>query len=373
MEKIFYKAVTTNIKTLASMNVWTSPEYQRQSGAWTIEAKSYLIETTISNLLIPPLFFSYKQNTYQMIDGLQRYTSIIEFINNQFALTFTNNYEGTLYWDENLKQYHKIDLSGCKFKDLNDDIQALINNYSITYYYFENVTPIQIQDIFNRLNNGIALTYYEKLNGLYTNLDYWQTIKNFINDTDQYGNKTHMLWDDSKVFFKNFNGERTATQSFWTMIFFIVHSTPLKHIETMNFIENTDYAKHVEQYVNSYNNLHPSEKNLERSYVQEISKTLSEAFIPFKEVYEKLKEKKSYINKKISFDNINHILPIFLLFVHLVHNNISIDLTYVYNKLYNVYFNVGSPIYSNYQRTNGNSFKQRQARFQILLDYFFNC
>ena len=62
------------------------PEYQRNF-IWDNSRKSRLIESIIINIPIPPIFlYEIEFATYEVMDGLQRISTIIDFLNNKFAL-----------------------------------------------------------------------------------------------------------------------------------------------------------------------------------------------------------------------------------------------------------------------------------------------
>lgn len=67
-----------------------NPPYQRNK-VWTIEAKRCLIETIISNNTINAMHICIKDEdveSYYVIDGKQRFTTIIDFANGDFPITF---------------------------------------------------------------------------------------------------------------------------------------------------------------------------------------------------------------------------------------------------------------------------------------------
>ena len=62
------------------------PEFQRRH-RWSLEKKSKLIESFIMNVPIPPIFLYEKDfSEYEVMDGLQRISAIIEFYENSYAL-----------------------------------------------------------------------------------------------------------------------------------------------------------------------------------------------------------------------------------------------------------------------------------------------
>ncbi len=63
------------------------PEFQRRH-RWSVEKKSRLIESFIMNVPVPPIFLYEKDySQYEVMDGLQRITAIVEFYENRYALS----------------------------------------------------------------------------------------------------------------------------------------------------------------------------------------------------------------------------------------------------------------------------------------------
>jgi len=80
-----------------------NPEYQRRK-RWDNGRKSRLIESFIMNVPLPPIFlYEYEYSKFEVMDGLQRLTSIYDFYSENFAL------EGLEYWKElNEKKYSEL-------------------------------------------------------------------------------------------------------------------------------------------------------------------------------------------------------------------------------------------------------------------------
>lgn len=360
-KKIFIRSQPWRIDLLASKDnhISASPEYQRRAGVWSMEAKSYLIDTLISGLPLPPLYFAKDGFKFQIIDGLQRYTVINEFIQNQFSLKFTPKYEGTQYWDNEQKAYRRINLSDKRFRDLDPYLQNHIKLSFVDVIEIENANADQIRNIFNRLNNGVALTPYDKANGAYINLKLWQEIKKFREEAE------HNLWDNNQKFQEAFDGESTADGSFWALIFLTVHSDP--DSLTWNFFDKYNYADRLEEYACKYERLSSKFQIKENRCIEEVRLKFDEAFISFKSVYLQLKDQAAKRKSKILFDNPNHVMPLFLLFAFISINNIDIDTEVLLMELSNTYFEETSATFEDYKRANGNAAKQRKKRFEILL------
>lgn len=62
------------------------PEYQRRL-RWDRPKKSRLIESFLMNVPVPPIFlYEYDIGRYEVMDGQQRLSSVIEYFNNEFSL-----------------------------------------------------------------------------------------------------------------------------------------------------------------------------------------------------------------------------------------------------------------------------------------------
>lgn len=162
-----------------------SPPYQRLS-VWSIEKKAFFIDSILKNLPIPPVFLRQKiddstgKTSYEVIDGKQRLTSIIEFIEDVFPTS-----------DETEDPFHDEELAGKLFSEIDGErlgnYKKMFWRYQIPVEYIDSDDPVVIDKIFDRLNrNGEALNgqelrhsnYYDskllKLTYKLTKNDFWQ-------------------------------------------------------------------------------------------------------------------------------------------------------------------------------------------------------
>ncbi len=137
-----------------------NPEYQRRK-RWGNDKKSRLIESFIMNVPLPPIFlYEYEYAKFEVMDGLQRLTSIEDFYNGKFAL------EGLEYWTE---------LEGKKYEELPKEIKSGIDRrYISSIILLEETAKTEEeaeklkQIVFERLNSGGEnLTGQETRNALY--------------------------------------------------------------------------------------------------------------------------------------------------------------------------------------------------------------
>lgn len=137
-----------------------NPEYQRRK-RWDNGRKSRLIESFIMNVPLPPVFlYEYDYSKFEVMDGLQRLTTVYDFYSGNFAL------EDLGYWKE---------LEGKKYDELPEEIQKGIDRrYISSIVLLEETakTPEEAealkQIVFERLNSGgEKLTPQETRNALY--------------------------------------------------------------------------------------------------------------------------------------------------------------------------------------------------------------
>ncbi len=132
----------------------------QRSFVWERHRMSELIWSIIMGFPIPPVYSerggseSDKVKVYDVLDGQQRCTSIYKYLNDEFALT---ELKPIPYLDENGDE-HSIDISGKKFSELDEELQDIIKDATITVKYYDNLDQSQKAEMFRRLNNGKPLS-----------------------------------------------------------------------------------------------------------------------------------------------------------------------------------------------------------------------
>lgn len=151
---------TINSETDGKKVYKLKPKYQRRL-TWDAEQKSKLIESFIMNVPVPPVFlYEYEYGFYEVMDGLQRMTTIKEFLENTFALT------GLVEWSELNNRY---------FENLPEQIRNGIGRRDLYYINLlkestteEEKAKTMKKVVFERLNTGgMKLDPQEIRNALY--------------------------------------------------------------------------------------------------------------------------------------------------------------------------------------------------------------
>lgn len=138
--------------------------FQRHTGMWSSITQSNLIWAMLADSYIPPIvLLKDRAGTdekgkdtyeYQILDGLQRLTTVFKFVNGEYALhsaTPEVEVDGTLY-----------DLAGCFFSDLSEECQQAITGYRFIVQNLENYTMEEAEKLFFNINSGVALSTIQK-------------------------------------------------------------------------------------------------------------------------------------------------------------------------------------------------------------------
>lgn len=148
------------VSMLDSGNYELQPEFQRRR-RWPMDKKSRLIESLIMNVPIPPIFlYEDRYSHYEVMDGLQRLTTIYDYYKNGFKL------EGLEEWPE---------LNGRRYRELPQQVRRGVDRRylsSIILLQETAKTPQEAQRlkqlVFERINSGgVHLEPQETRNALH--------------------------------------------------------------------------------------------------------------------------------------------------------------------------------------------------------------
>lgn len=163
------------------------PEYQRKA-IWPERAKVSLMETILLGYPIPEIYLAYEtspegEQTASVVDGQQRLTSLLEFLNNKFPLDGLED-------DKLSKKFE-----GKFFKELPEDVRTEFFQYRFPIRRLSNLADEFVRSVFARVNRvNMVLTDQELRNALLPG-----PFNDFLKDC-----ATHEINDHSGVF----SGER---------------------------------------------------------------------------------------------------------------------------------------------------------------------
>ena len=139
-------------------NEYYIPDYQRDSEQWDEMKKSLFIESIINNFTVPPIIvcpdYTDGDEKFELVDGQQRLTTLLDFKNNILRLCK----EELLEYADNVREL----VQNKKFSELDNEIQIQILNYKISIV---KLSPFLFNDlylkleIFRRINEtGVPLS-----------------------------------------------------------------------------------------------------------------------------------------------------------------------------------------------------------------------
>lgn len=153
------------------------PDFQRNY-VWSEKQKIYLIDTLINNFSVPKVYVSQRYDGengdtfYDVIDGQQRLTTIINFINGEFKLSKSKHPK---------PDYFNSKYDGKYFVDLPQDIKKRILSYSFTVDLVEGDTR-DISEMFLRLNLSNSTLNKEEIYHSQYSGDFMTLIKKISSD-----------------------------------------------------------------------------------------------------------------------------------------------------------------------------------------------
>lgn len=136
------KISVANIRDMVARgDLVTNHQYQRAPGLWPPAARSYFIDTIVEGFIFPPVYFheylerSTKKTKTEIVDGQQRITTIIAFLNGDFAL------------GRNSKSHQ-----GMRFEDFDEETQNRFLSYTMSVDTIREADRNQILQMFRRMN-----------------------------------------------------------------------------------------------------------------------------------------------------------------------------------------------------------------------------
>ncbi len=141
----------------ARKDLVVNKSYQRGAGLWPASARSYFIDTILTNFPFPKLYFSEsldrlsRKVVREIVDGQQRFTTIIDFINDKFRLTSVSQ-----------------QFAGKSFSELPEETQLSFLAHPVPVDVIRNASKPEILEMFRRMNAyTLPLNESEKRHALF--------------------------------------------------------------------------------------------------------------------------------------------------------------------------------------------------------------
>lgn len=136
-----------------------APDYQRHF-VWDEKRQSTLIESIFLGIPVPSMFMATnKDSSWEVIDGLQRLTTLINFLGSEEELRGIK----TSYKELKLTGLDKVDaMNGVLFKDLPSSIKIMFLTRPMRITVLNDRSDFSVRyDLFERLNTG-GITLHEQ-------------------------------------------------------------------------------------------------------------------------------------------------------------------------------------------------------------------
>jgi hypothetical protein len=146
-----YNGLVQNLRT--DSTVVYIPSFQRQVNQWDLETKQKFIGSLIYSgiPLTQPILLGkiVEDERLWLLDGLQRLSTVLDFVDCKFKITDPDTGE---------------ELS---FADLDDKIQKKLRNTEVTVNTLNNIRDQErAYEIFLKANNGVPLNLFQKKEGV---------------------------------------------------------------------------------------------------------------------------------------------------------------------------------------------------------------
>ena len=126
---------------------------------WTAPARSYLIDTLLLGMPVPPLYLRVTQDEgrtrvmREVVDGQQRMSAVLDYMQDKYVLS---------------KSVESVEVAGKKYSQLSIEKQNRISQYSFICEVLYGVSDQEVLQIFARLNtHSVRLNAQELRNGKY--------------------------------------------------------------------------------------------------------------------------------------------------------------------------------------------------------------
>ena len=158
-----------------------APKFQRRS-VWEPKARSFLIDTIVRGMPIPPLFVRLRldpvsaRSVREVVDGQQRLRAVLDYIRGAFPIA----------------KAHNTELGGDFYDDLDEAVRTRILRYKFSVTVLEDMSDSDVLSIFARLN-----TYTVPLNAQeLRNAEFFGLFKQSIYELAL---EHYVFWLDTKI------------------------------------------------------------------------------------------------------------------------------------------------------------------------------
>lgn len=159
-------------------NISFTHKLQRPIGQWSPKMKSLLIHSLLSGFPVNPIYIVEENGILYTLDGSQRTSTCINYLNNEFALS-KDTPNIVISSNENGEPVSKeYELAGKKFKKLDPDVQVTLLACSLEFCTLSDYTDNEVKEMFRRQNTS------KPLNG---------KLLRIVNESDKFSDTVYSL------------------------------------------------------------------------------------------------------------------------------------------------------------------------------------
>jgi len=163
LDSLFIRQETRSVSEIlkrVKQNRWIlDPDFQR-AFVWPKDKQSRLIESCIMRIPLPVFYVAERESgEIVIVDGLQRITTFLRYVDNEFRI------QGTGFMEEGEQ---KSTIEGKRFRELPVKLQERILDTQLIMYILDANAPERARlDIFERVNSGVVLSRQQMRNAVY--------------------------------------------------------------------------------------------------------------------------------------------------------------------------------------------------------------
>lgn len=143
------KTISSIVSKLENGGIVLTHKLQRDEGQWNTQQKGFLIDSILRQYPVNPTYAVEDNGTYAIIDGVQRLSTLRDFINDKFALPA--NLSPVMINGE------EKDISKKKYTKLDEVTQDALLDAEIQIYEISDYTDEDVREMFRRQNSGKPL------------------------------------------------------------------------------------------------------------------------------------------------------------------------------------------------------------------------
>lgn len=138
-------------------NISFSHKLQRPIGQWSPKMKSLLIHSLLSGFPVNPIYVVEEEGTSYTLDGSQRTSTCISYLNNEFALSKDTPKVVIVSKVNGESVTKEYEIAGKKFKKLDPEVQTTLIACSLEFCTLSDYTDDEVKEMFRRQNSGKPL------------------------------------------------------------------------------------------------------------------------------------------------------------------------------------------------------------------------